>query len=258
MSIRELADRADLGASTVHAVESGRSSSLRTYACLAVALGLRPEFGLGSRRPPVSPRDEDPVHAAMGEFEARHFQSLGLRTLLDEPFQHYQFAGRGDFGALSIEPPLLLHVENKTRIVNVQEAIGSFNAKRVYLAQELAGRFGVHRWQSEVHVLALLWSTETIHAVRLNRATMASVCPDDTNAFARWWAGIPAGNGRRSSLIFLDPHADPDRAWVGLERLDGLRPRYRGYADAAARLAAWDSVKHAPGAGEPGTPGRSP
>jgi len=248
MSIRDLASLAGLGASTVHAVECGRPSAIRTYAALALALGFRTEFTMQSRRQRPTPRDEDPVHAAMGEFEARHFQSLGFRTLLDEPFQHYQFSGRGDFGAIAIRPAHLLHIENKTRVVNVQDAIGSFNAKRAYLGREMADRIGVGSWESELHVLAMLWSAETIHAVRLHRATMTSVCPDEPGAFERWWRGEPQGTGRRSVLIFLDPAAETGRAWAGLDRLDGLRPRYRGYAEAARPLAGTGAIRAVGGA----------
>jgi hypothetical protein len=35
----------------------------------------------------------------MGEFEARHFRPIVDGVGLDEPYQHYQFAGRADFVA---------------------------------------------------------------------------------------------------------------------------------------------------------------
>lgn len=49
-----------------------------------------------ARRHLTTPRDEDPVHAAMGEFEAAHLLKAGYEVMVNEPCQHYQFAGRAD------------------------------------------------------------------------------------------------------------------------------------------------------------------
>lgn len=116
-TLRQLADRAGLSATAVQRVETGRPAALETYARIATALGLRPEFTLvdprhrDRRDRPL--REEDPVHAAMGEVEARHLRGLGFDLSLDEPFQHYQFAGRGDLVAWSVERRALLHLENR-------------------------------------------------------------------------------------------------------------------------------------------------
>jgi hypothetical protein len=241
MSIRALADLSSLSSTRVHDVETGEPASLETYVRLARALHLRPEFDLvdSRRREHVAPRAEDPVHAVMGEIEAAHFRGLGFSVGLDEPFQHFQFSGRADLVAWSIEPAALLHIENRTRFPNLQEAFGSFNAKRAYLGGELAGRVRVSRWRRETHVMVALWSAETLHQLRLHRSSFESVCPDPLDAFCDWWRGDTPAAGRRSNLVLFDPvvgHRRDRLRWASLSQLDAIRPRYRDYAEALAAL----------------------
>ena len=241
MTLGETAALAGVGLTTVHDIESGRCGSLEMYLRLADALRLRAEFDLVDprRREAAAKRAQDPVHAAMGEAEAAHLRGLGFTLGLDEPFQHYQFAGRADVVAWSVERAALLHIENRTRFLDLQDSFGSFNAKRQYLAQELSARTGVARWRSETHVIVALWSAEALHTIRAHRASFGSVCSDGPEAFEAWWRGEPPATGRRSILMIFDP-AEGDkcerRRWAGFAELAGLRPRYRDYADAVAAL----------------------
>jgi hypothetical protein len=72
----------------------------------------------------------------MGEAEARALARPGRTIAIDEPYPHYQFAGRAD--VLAWEDRDLLHIENRTQFPNLQDAAGSYNAKRQYLARSLA------------------------------------------------------------------------------------------------------------------------
>ena len=241
MTLAELAERSGLGLTTVHDIEAGRVGSLETYARLADALRLRAEFELADprRREPLTRRAADPVHAAMGEAEAAHFRGLRFQVGLDEPFQHFQFAGRGDVAVCSLERRALLHIENRTRFPDLQDAFGSFNAKQSYLGAELAERAGVGRWRSETHVIAALWSGEVLHSIRTHAASFASVCPDPIDAFEAWWRGEPPETGRRSILVVFDPAEGgrcDRRRWLAIDDLTGARPRYRDYADSVALL----------------------
>lgn len=121
LRLRDVARVADVALATVHAAESGVVCSLETYLRLAGALSLRAEFDLADphRREPSTRRAQDPVHAAMGEVEASHLRAIGFRVGIDEPFQHYQFAGRADVVAWSVECEALLHVENRTRFPDI-------------------------------------------------------------------------------------------------------------------------------------------
>lgn len=218
----------------------GVRCSLEMLAALAAPLGLRVEMDLvavrhGSRRPHPG---QDVVHAAMGELEAARFRGFGLRVAIDDPYQHFQFAGRADVLAWSLEPPALLHIENRTRFPNLQEAAGSWNAKRAYLAPVIAERLGLRRFSSITHVMVCLWSAEVLHALRMRAATFRSLCPDPASAFDEWWRGTPDASGTTATLVVLDPFASGrQRRWVDLEAaLSTARPRVRGYAEAAERV----------------------
>ncbi|MGC8635167.1 MAG: helix-turn-helix transcriptional regulator [Candidatus Limnocylindrales bacterium] len=244
-TLRQLGDRAGLSGAAVHAIEAGRPASLETYTRIGQALALRLEAGFASRLTRVAtfPRQEDPVHAAMGELEARLLRARGFELALDEPYQHFQFAGRADVVAWSRASSALIHIENKTQLPNVQDAVGSYAAKRAYLGPVLAARLGVGRWRSETHLLVALWSAEVLHVLRLRHVTFDSICPDPPDAFAAWLAGYPPAAGHRSTLILLDPAASgQQRTWVGRDHLVLIRPRHHNYAAALAALHAIGSA----------------
>jgi transcriptional regulator with XRE-family HTH domain len=244
-TLRELAERAGVSVSTVHAIEHGAAASLETYAAVSLALDLDLRLDLVDPRKRSSvARAEDPVHAAMGEMLATKLMRLGFSVAIDEPYQHYQFAGRADVVAWDLDRRALLHVENRTRFPNVQEAIGSYNAKRRYLPSVMADRLALrHGFAAVTNVMAGLWSNEVIHVLRIRSATFRAVFPDDASTFEGWWSGLPVvGAGTTSACILLDPDgsraAQGQRAFVGLEAAlnQATRPRYRGYAAAVTAL----------------------
>ncbi|MEP7377961.1 MAG: helix-turn-helix domain-containing protein [Chloroflexota bacterium] len=237
-SVPELARRAGISRAATYLIEAGQPTSVEAVTRVASALGLRLDFELTDTRRRAEPSPSltaDVVHSAMGELEASHFRSVGLPVGIDEPYQHYQFAGRADVVAWDLDKAALLHLENRTRFPNVQESIGTFNAKRAYLGDALATRLGVRRWRSETHVMVGAWTAEVLHALRLRAETFRSVCPDPPTAFEGWWHGTPPENARVSILVVLDPLAGRrQRPFIGLdEAIATARPRYRGYADAA-------------------------
>ena len=128
--------------------------------------------------------------------------------------------------------------ENRTRFPDLQQAAGSYNAKRQYLAPTLARQLGVARFVSETHVMAGLWSAEVIHSVRLRHATFRALCPDPPDRLEAWLRGEPPHLGRSSTFVLLDPVARGRTArTTGLDRvLSGVRPRVRDYREAASRL----------------------
>jgi transcriptional regulator with XRE-family HTH domain len=239
-TIREVALRARVAPATVHAVETGQRASIDMYARLAVALGLGLDVTLSAERAGRGRPAGDLVHAAMGEHESALLGRLGYEVAIDRPYQHYQFAGRADVLAWRRDPAALLHLENRTRFPDVQEAAGSFNAKCQYLAPELARQLGLRGFASVTHVIVGLWSAEVIHAVRLRPATFTALAPDDEARLVAWLSGDPPRAGVSRSLVLLDPFArGRQRAIVGLERvLGGERPRMRGYREAVDRLRA--------------------
>jgi transcriptional regulator with XRE-family HTH domain len=241
LSLETVADLCGLGRSTVHRIDSGLVGSLESYVRISTALFLKPELGFEGRsfaRRASSP-DADVVHSAMGELEARHFRGLGFPVAIDEPYQHYQFAGRADFVTWDLEQRAMLHIENRTMFPNLQDAAGSFNSKRAYLPAILAERLGIRGgWRSVTHAVVALWSSEVIHVVRLRRSTFQALCPDDLTSFEACWRGEPIDSGSRSVFVLLDPAAERGRKrrYVGLDVADRIEPRYRDYAAAAAVL----------------------
>jgi transcriptional regulator with XRE-family HTH domain len=239
MTLRELADRAGISIATVCLVESGRPSRLETYARLSTALALRLDVSmLDPRRRPAGGHSVDLVHAAMGELEAARLRRFGLRVSLDEPYQHYQFAGRVDVLAWSVERRALLHLENRTRFPNIQEALGSFNAKRAFLGGSVSTRLGIAQWRTETHVLVVAWTAEALHAIRLHEATFRSTGTDGVVGFAAWWSGAPPEVGIRSEVVVLDPAPATNRRahWIDLDGAILARPRHRDYRTLADAL----------------------
>lgn len=237
---RDLAERAHVSASTVNLVEAGGRVSLDMYARVATALGLSMDVDISSRRRSGKRREGDLVHAAMGEHEARLLSRFDYRVAIDHPYQHYQFAGRADVLAWSETHRALLHIENRTRFPDIQDAAGRFNAKCEYLAAVVARQAGLEPFRSEVHVIMALWSAEVLHTVRLREATFRALCPDDDAGFQGWLRGEPPSTGSSRTLLLFDPFATGrQRRFLGLEAaLAGAKPRVRGYAEAAARLNA--------------------
>jgi transcriptional regulator with XRE-family HTH domain len=143
-TLRELGRRAQLSPATVQSMEAGNAGSFDAAIRLSDALGLRLEIELMDprRRQPAQARVADPVHSAMGEIEAAHFRRLEYRVAIDEPYQHYQFAGRADLVAWDVDSRALLHLENRTRFPDVQDMAGAYNAKRAYFGRVFAERLG--------------------------------------------------------------------------------------------------------------------
>ena len=91
--LADLAERAGVSSSEAHRVESGAAASLEACVRIAVALGMEFEFGLRDPHLTRPQRQADPLHAALGEIEARQLAPHGCIVRVDEPYQHYQSQG---------------------------------------------------------------------------------------------------------------------------------------------------------------------
>jgi transcriptional regulator with XRE-family HTH domain len=235
-----LALEAGISRSLVYLVERGDTTTIETYARFGAALGLRLEVSLEDPRTKARPgRAEDPVHAAIVEALAGRYAAQGRIVGADEPFQHFQFAGRADVTAVDPVGPDLLHHEVKTAIPDVGELAGAWNVKRQYLARALVDRHAIRGgFRSVTHVLTIAWTADCLHVLRLRGVTIRSLGPDAPDAFARWWDGArPVAIGITSTVVVFDP-AERLRApaWARLDDLGALRPRHRGYADLLREL----------------------
>lgn len=237
-----LATEAGISRTLVYLVERGGQSTLETYARLGAALGLRLEASFADRRVSGRPRgDEDPVHSAIVEMLASRYSAQGRQVTADEPFQHYQFAGRADLAVIDLTGPDLLHHEVKTAIPNVGELAGAWNVKRQYLARALADRRAApHGFRTVTHVLTIAWTADCLHAVRLREASIRSLGPDDSGAFEAWWRGdVPAVPRVTATVVLIDPVERPRAsAWAPIADLPSSRPRHAGYASLLSALRA--------------------
>jgi transcriptional regulator with XRE-family HTH domain len=235
-TLRELAKRANVSPGVVHGVEAGRIASLPTYVRLARALGLELDVLLNDPR--RAGRKSDFVHSAMGELEAARLGEGGFGVGVDEPYQHFQYAGRVDIAAWDLARRTLLVTENRTRFPDFQDLAGAWNAKRAYFPAEFAKRLGLkYGWRSVTHAMVVAWTAEAVEDVQARRASIRALCPDPPDAFVRWWAGTPPVAGTFATALVLDPA--PRRGqqmFVSLAEGLSSEPRYRGYAQLAARL----------------------
>jgi hypothetical protein len=226
---------AGISESAAAKAEAGRTASLLTYQRLADALSLDLLLDIVSSTVHVDA--EDAVHAAIGEVLARRFGLPPRDVLLDHPYQHFRFAGRGDLVVVDRTLLAISHSEHKTRIPNIGELSGTYNAKCRWLSADVGGSLGIRAFRSETHTLVLLWSDEVVSVARSRVATLDALGRDGTAPFDAWWAGRPLP-GRHRGLVVFDP---VDRGptvprWAGLHEALDSRPRYRGYADALAEL----------------------
>ena len=82
-----------------------------------------------------------------------------------------------------------------------------------------------------------LWSADVLHSIRMRSETFRAACPSDAAALDAWWAGSPEGlAGVTSTLVVLDPAPGVREAFRFAQPAAGTRPRYRGYAEAAAAV----------------------
>lgn len=251
--MRVVADRAGISVAHLCEIEGGAPASLEVYARVLTALDLPLELAAdradradraerANRSASVGAR-QDLVHSAMGELQARRLQSADVEVAMDTPYQHYQFAGRADLVAWHRDTGALLHIENRTQFPDVQDALGSYSAKRAYLGAVLAERAGMRgkRWSSETHAIVALWSSEVLHVLRHRETTFRVTCPDAASSFEAWWdrdlGQLPPG--ATSTLILMDPALSVGEAYrfASLDAVRHARPRYPDYAHAAARLS---------------------
>jgi hypothetical protein len=151
------------------------------------------------------------------------------------------------WSAWDLERRSLLHLENRTQFANVQEALGSYGAKRTYLARVLADRLGVgsRGWATVTHAIVAIWSAEVLHTLRIRRETFRAACPDGAGNLLAWWAGRldlldqRAGSASVTSTLALvdpSPEARDEQRLRPFDDAVRIKPRLSDYAEAAVRL----------------------
>ena len=231
--MRELAQRAGVSLATVHQRRIRRCREPRVVRPrLGAALGMRPTLEFAER----------------GSDRGAHVHRRGARTSctrdgrarganacarprcpassIDEPYQHYQFAGRADVARVG-STSNLLHIENRTRFQNLQEARRRVQRQapvpRV-IDRPAVSTCGPRGWRSVTHVMACLWSSEVLHSVRLRRATFEALCPDPVESLEAWLAGDRARRRRDAARSHSSIRPRRSGRVAGDRRYRGGRP----------------------------------
>jgi hypothetical protein len=150
----------------VWAIESGRTDRLRLAAIDAVigALGARADVRLFWNGPELD-RLLDAGHAAVSAVVKRHLERLGWIAKVEVSYSQYGERGRIDLLAWHAASGALLVVEIKTELVDVQELLGTLDAKS-RLAPGVARRFG---WRVGPVVPAIVFAESRTTRDRLDR-----------------------------------------------------------------------------------------
>jgi transcriptional regulator with XRE-family HTH domain len=126
----DLAERAAVSRSLVALLQSGAVERLSLPAArrIAAALGIRLRWDVGFRAQELA-RLRDAVHARLGEHLARRLETLGWLVAAEASFNNYGERGRIDLLAYSPVARLLVVIELKTIVVDVQATLGGLSVK---------------------------------------------------------------------------------------------------------------------------------
>jgi transcriptional regulator with XRE-family HTH domain len=161
-----LATRAGVGRRAVSLLENGRANGLRLREVEAIvdALGGRVDMRLLWNGPELD-RMLDEAHAALGASVKRRLERWGWLVRVEVSYSRYGERGRIDLLAFHPAMRILLVVELKSELVDVQALLGSLDVK-VRLAPGIAERFG---WSPRVVVPAIVFLEDRTTRNRLHR-----------------------------------------------------------------------------------------
>lgn len=200
---RDVAERAGISPSVIARQERGVARSLDTLERHAAALELRLEVRLSGRSGELV-RLADDEHAAIVEFLARWFRDAGFAVELEASFSEWGERGRIDLLAHDPASRLLVIVEVKTLLLDLQALLGAVNI-RERLGTTIGGRrgWGVDRSVTVLAVADAASNRSTVRdhpslfgsfaARRLTRRALA-----DADRLLVW---VPASRAARSTWI---------------------------------------------------------
>lgn len=167
----DVAQRASISASVVARQERGILRSVATLEDHAAALDLRLDLHVRGRSGELV-RLADDEHAAIVETLAGWFRDAGLAVEVEASFSEWGERGRIDLLAYDSGARLMVIVEVKTLLLNLQELLG-VTSVRERLATTIAARRG---WVADrtVTVLAVADVATSRSVVQRHRALFAS------------------------------------------------------------------------------------
>lgn len=161
-----LAARAGVGRRAVSLLETGRAGALRLREAEAIvaALGGRLDMRLLWNGPELD-RMLDEAHAALGASVKRRLERWGWLVRVEVSYSHFGERGRIDLLAFHPATRVLLVIELKSELVDVQSLLGSLDVK-VRLAPAIVDRLG---WSPRAVVPAIVFLEHSATRKRLAR-----------------------------------------------------------------------------------------
>ena len=161
-----LAARAGVSTKCVYRLEHGRAAELRFGAIQAVltALGARVDLRVLWNGPGLD-RLMDEGHAAIGASVKGRLERWGWQVRVEVSYNRYGERGRIDFLAWHPRLGILVVIEVKTDLVDVQDLLGTLDAK-TRLAGHIAREIG---WEVRSIVPAIVFAEDRTTRNRLAR-----------------------------------------------------------------------------------------
>ena len=161
-----LATRAGVSRRAVSLLETGRAAvlRLREVEAIVLALGGRLDMRLLWNGPELD-RMLDEAHAALGASVKRRLERWGWLVRVEVSYSHFGERGRIDLLAFHPAARVLLVIELKSELVDVQALLGSLDVK-VRLAPGIVERFG---WSPRAVVPAIVFLEHSATRKRLAR-----------------------------------------------------------------------------------------
>jgi transcriptional regulator with XRE-family HTH domain len=244
----DVARRARVSQQLISRIECGQLAGLAIPSIEAAARALGADLTVELRwRGPSLPRLLDRRHAALQDAIAGQLIRAGWQVRVEESFNRY--GERGSVDVLAWHPTrlVLLIVEVKTEIADLQETIRVLDMKARVVPTVVRGAHG-WRPRSVAVVLALPDTTMNRSAVDRHEALMAAAFPARTRQVSRWLAA-PAGDLRGLAFVRYTHTASTGPVGGPTRRVSGHRKARTGHNLDPVRAA---------GARQPATSSRAP
>ncbi len=227
----DLSQKSGVSVATHSMIESGRLEGLtvRTIRRALVPLDIPLEWDGGWRRPELA-RLRDADHSSLADGSARWLQ--GNKWLVRPEISYNRYGDRGRIDLLAYHPiaRVLLVIEVKTAIVDVQELLGTLHVK-FRVARFAAGELG---WQPLSVVPCLLVAEASTARRRIHEHETLFARYSLRGHEAMCWLRQPSGQPE-GILLFRQP---PDSNSSGVKRIGRHRIRLRRAESSVSRVAS--------------------
>lgn len=226
----DLAGKAAVSGSLIGLLERGRADALSVAAIRRIgsALELRLGWDAGYRGPELA-RLRDADHARLAEWLTQRLEMFGWRVVPEASFNQYGDRGRIDLLAFHPATAMLVVVEVKTVIAEIQDLLGALNTKE-RIAPAVARSLG---WRAARAIPFLVVADTTTNRRRLTSHSRLFARLAVRGKGAGAWIRRP--DGAPSGLLLLIKL--PDHNHVGVRRAGRQRVRLQGGSVSVERLA---------------------